>query len=108
MKLYFYILESPYSSSTEMKYEECEVAENIGHYESVDGFPDGYYGKCVLKKDIGVISGSCRNVVILEEPDVFFAKKLFSSVIINEIRDLKDRIREEEKKLAVVNAFGGR
>ena len=93
MKLYFYILETPYNKNPFVRFEECEVIEKPKTYKPKDRFPNGVYRCYVRKSDIGHVYGYLSNIVVLTEPNPKVAKELFASLY-------ESKVRREEKHLA--------
>ena len=93
MKLYFYILETPYNKNPFVRFEECEVIEKPKTYKPKDGFPMGVYRSYISKSNIGHVFGYCDNLVVLTEPNPKVAKELFA-------RLYESKVRREEKHLA--------
>ena len=86
MKLYFYILETPYNKNPFIRFEECEVIEKPKTYAPKDRFPKGVYGCYVKKSDIGHVSGYMGNIVVLAEPNARFAKEIFTNPYERDVR----------------------
>lgn len=115
MKLYFYILDSDREFNPEnrtfgdpvfkIRVEECEVIEKPKTYRAVTRFPKGLYIECVKKKDIGKISDSLAEHIVLEEPNYQFAKDKFLKKYNAEISRLKKEIAMYEDRIAVVENY---
>ena len=81
MKLHFYFLKETWrSGDTHIEHCECEVIEKPKTYYPVTRFPKEYYGCYVRKEDIGCISGSYSDVVILTEAEVNRYKKRVENI----------------------------
>lgn len=98
MKLYFYILETPYKKKPYVHMEECEVIEKPKTYYHADKFPDGIYRSFVNKADIGHISGYSNNCVILTEPNAKMAKEIFA-------KTYESNVQQKEESLAKAKAL---
>ena len=105
MKLYFYILETPYNGKPYIRFEECEVEEKPKTYKPIDKFPSGIYRSCVNKSDIGNFSGCGANCVILTEKDNLFAKNMFSDRLKGLIKSKNKEIERLTERLNAVYEF---
>lgn len=102
MKLWFYILDSPYNKEPFIRCEECEVEEKPKTYKPVDSFPCGVYRSYINKSDIGHISGCSNNCVVLKEKNNALAKDIFSMHMKTLINGKKREIEKMESKLNAV------
>ena len=98
MKLYFYILETPYNKNPFVRFEECEVEEKPKTYKPVGKFPSGVYRSYINKSDIGHISGYSNSLVVLTEPNAKMAKEIFT-------RLYESNARQKEESLAKAKAM---
>ena len=104
MKLYFYILETPYNKNPFVRFEECEVIEKPKTYYPKDKFPSGVYNFYIRKSDIGHISGYSNNLVVLTEPNAKVAKELFTKLYESNVRQKEESLAEAK---AILNAILG-
>lgn len=108
MKLYFCFLKSD-----RIKIEECEVIEKPKTYKPVTKFPRDWCYRCVKKCEVGGLSGSIFcNAVILNEPDIEKAARIFTMLCekaiikANEsIRDATKDIQQAENKLKMIEEW---
>lgn len=102
MKLYFYILETPYNKNPFVRFEECEVEEKPKTYKPVGKFPSGIYSSYINKSDIGHISGYSYNIVVLTEPNAKMAKEIFARLNESDVRQKEESLA---KAKAMLNAI---
>ena len=102
MKLYFYILEKPYSKNPFVRFEECEVIEKPKTYKPKDKFPSGVYNLYINKNDIGIVSGYSNNLVVLTEPNAKLAREIFAKMYESNVRRAEESLAESK---AVLNAI---
>ena len=102
MKLYFYILETPYNKNPFVRFEECEVIEKPKTYKPKDRFPMGVYRSYVSKSDIGTVSGYSNNLVVLTEPNAKVAKELFMIIYERNVRQKEEHLAEAK---VILNAI---
>ena len=102
MKLYFYILETPYNKNSFVTFEECEVIENPKTYEPKDRFPRGVYNCYISKSDIGHISGYGNNIVVLTEPNSKLAKEIFTMVYESIVRRKEESLAKAKTMLNAI------
>lgn len=115
MKLYFYILDRDreYNPETrtfgdptfKVRVEECEVIEKPKTYRAVTWFPKGVYSEYVKKENIGKISDSLTQYIVLEKPNYQFVKNKFLEKCNEEISRLKNTIAMYENKIAAVENY---
>ena len=115
MKLYFYILDSnrEYNPETKtlgdyifkIRVEECEVIEKPKTYRALTKFPEGLYIGYVSKENIGKISDSLTEYIVLKEPNHQFVKEKFLEKYNVEISRLKKAIAMYENKIAAVENY---
>ena len=94
MKLYKFILTT--YVETKITKQVLEAEEKPKTYSVFDGM----WTSRVNKKDIGVVSGYCRDTVILLEDDMEKAKEFFAENLKRKILDVKESI---EKKIKIGN-----
>ena len=102
MKLYFYILETPYNKNPFVRFEECEVIEKPKTYKPKDRFPMGVYRCYVSKSDIGAVSGYSNNLVVLTEPNSKVAKELFTELYESNVRQKEESLAKEKVMLNAI------
>ena len=102
MKLYFYILETPYNKNPFVRFEECEVIEKPKTYKPKDGFPMGVYRSYISKSNIGHVSGYSNNLVVLTEPNAKVAKELFTKLYESNVRQKEEHLAEAK---VILNAI---
>ena len=102
MKLYFYILETPYNKNPFVRFEECEVIEKPKTYKPKDRFPMGVYRSYVSKSDIGTVSGYSNNLVVLTEPNAKVAKELFMKIYERNVRQKEEHLAEAKSMLNAI------
>ena len=102
MKLYFYILETPYNKNPFVRFEECEVIEKQKTYYPKDKFPSGVYRSYINKSDIGHVSGYSNNLVVLTEPNAKVAKELFMKIYDRNVRQKEEHPAEAK---VILNAI---
>ena len=102
MKLYFYILERPYNQKPFVRFEECEVIEKPKTYYPKDKFPMGVYNCYINKQDIGRISGYSNNLVVLTEPNVKFAKEIFTKLYESNVRQKEEALAKAKVMLNTI------
>ena len=102
MKLYFYILETPYNKNPFVRFEECEVIEKPKTYKPKDRFPMGVYRSYVSKSDIGTVSGYSNNLVVLTEPNAKVAKELFMKIYEHNVRQKEEHLAEAKVRLNAI------
>ena len=102
MKLYFYILETPYNKNPFVRFEECEVIEKPKTYKPKDRFPMGVYGSYISKSNIGHVSGYSNNLVVLTEPNAKVAKELFMKIYERNVRQKEEHLAEAK---VILNAI---
>ncbi len=102
MKLYFYFLEEQYDKKSHIRIEECEVKEDSLCYILL-GKVKGFYDRFIPKSEIGLCSGCVWEYqVILEEPNIEYAKKLLSDYLNNQIDRNQKEIEKLKEKLSEV------
>lgn len=105
MKLFYYILDSDKNSKPILKTKVCEVIEKGGLYRPAEGhLPFGSYA--VIPKRIAKLE-ECRwgrviPYVVMLEPDVNLAKRLFQEYIDKKIAACKERIATLEEKRKII------
>ena len=102
MKLYFYILETPYNKNPFVRFEECEVIEKPNTYKPKDRFPIGVYGSYINKSDIGTVSGYRNNLVVLTEPNSKVAKELFIKIYERNVRQKEEQLAKAKSMLNLI------
>ena len=102
MKLYFYILETPYNKNPFVRFEECEVIEKPKTYKPKDRFPMGVYRSYISKSNIGHVSGYSNNLVVLTEPNAKVAKELFMKIYERNVRQKEEHLVEAK---VILNAI---
>ena len=102
MKLYFYILETPYNKNPFVRFEECEVIEKPKTYKPKDRFPMGVYRSYISKSDIGHVSGYSKNLVVLTEPNAKVAKELFMIIYERNVSQKEEHLAEAK---VILNAI---
>ena len=102
MKLYFYILETPYNKNPFVRFEECEVIEKPKTYKPKDRFPRGVYRCYVSKSDIGHVSGYMSNIVVLTEPNSKVAKELFIKIYERNVRQKEEQLAKAKSMLNLI------
>ena len=102
MKLYFYILETPYSQNPFVRFEECEVIEKPKTYKPKDKFPSGVYNCYISKQDIGRISGYSNNLVVLTEPNAKLAKEIFTKLYDSNVRQKEESLAKAKSMLNAI------
>lgn len=106
MKLYFYILEKPFTKEPFIRFEECEVIEKPKTYYPVDKFPNGIYRGFIRKDEIGdFLDRYLKNVIVLDKNDSEKAIKLFEDRSKNEIERLDKSISTEKSILKAVEDY---
>lgn len=100
MKLHFYFLKETWrSGNTHIEHCECEVIEKPKTYYPVTRFPKGYYGCYVRKEDIGCISGSYSDVVILTERNDRLAVELFLEKYEKLLKNAEAEVNRYKKRV---------
>lgn len=107
MKLYFYILDRPFRGVPKLRCEECEVKDYPKTYRPVEKFPDGYYGSCVRKSDIGMVSGISKDCVVLLNKNDDVVKQKFKAVYEERIAENQRKIDKYKSYITAVLSFGG-
>ena len=102
MKLYFYILERPYNKNPFVRFDECEVIEKPKTYYPKDKFPSGVYNSYISKSDIGHVSGYSNNLVVLTEPNVKFAKEIFTKLYESNVRQKEEALAKAKSMLNAI------
>ena len=102
MKLYFYILETPYNKNPFVRFEECEVIEKPKTYKPKDKFPSGVYNCYISKSDIGHVSGYSNNLVVLTEPNAKVAKELYTKLYESNIRQKEESLAKAKVMLNAI------
>ena len=105
MKLYFYILESPYNEEPFIRFEECRVVEKPKTYKPIERFPSGIYGAYFLKKNIGRLTGTCTKSVALVVNDPERALRTIEDMAKDNIAGYEKKILEEKKILKAVEDY---
>lgn len=98
MKLYFYFLEDSYYTGVKpyIRLEECSVIEKPKTYKPVDEIPRDYYYCSVKKEDIGKISGSFGNAVVLLEKNNKVSQKQFEK--FNSLLDANNYMEDRKNE----------
>lgn len=105
MKLYFYILKNDFMGCEEkpyVKFEECEVVEKPKTYYPKDEFPGEIYNAYISKSDIGRLFGYRHNIVVLEEPNVKYAKELLAEKYQDSIKANEEAIAKYKDILSAI------
>ncbi len=115
MKLYFYILDCyrkfiPETRTFEkpvfkIRVEECEVIEKPKTYRALTKFPEGLYIAYVSKENIGKISDSLTEYIVLKEPNYQFVKDKFLKKYNAEMSRLKNAIAMYKDKIAAIENY---
>ena len=115
MKLYFYILDSDREYNPETKtlgdyifkirVEECEVIEKPKTYRALTKFPEGLYIGYVSKENIGKISDSLTEYIVLKESNYQFVKDKFLKKYNAEMSRLKNVIAMCKDKIAAIEDY---
>lgn len=106
MKLYFYIMNTDRKNKKwNLHLEECEVIEKPKTYRALTKFPEGLYIGYVSKDNIGKISKSLTEYIVLEEPNYQFAKDKFLEIYNDKINRLKKAIAICENKIAAIEDY---
>lgn len=107
MKLYFYLLDTPYFGTPTFRCEECEVQDYPKTYRPVKKFPEGYYGCHVKKSELGMVTGLGKDCLVLLNKDDAVAKQKFKAVYEKLIAENQRRIDEYKSYITAVLSFGG-
>ena len=102
MKLYFYILKTPYNAKSYVHCDECEVEEKPKTYVPVGKFPREICRSYINKSEIGHILGCYKDRIILTEKDNQFVKNMFSDSIKKAINSRYEEIGKLTEKLHAV------
>ena len=105
MKLYFYILESPYNEEPFIRFEECSVVEKPKTYKPIERFHSGIYGAYFLKENIGRLTGTYKKSVALVVNDPERALRTIEDMAKDNIAGYEKKILEEKKILKAVEDY---